>query len=264
MKQLNAALFLREEVLALADKYRVVEIFKSISGESFHSGEVAVFVRLYGCNLRCKYGNNQCDTPYSYEGNQYKLMTANEICDEVKKLSTTDFVVLTGGEPLIHPGIEFLLYEMAVTNDFKVDIETNGSVDIRSIVAKLMTIQNSSKLSENIIFTVDYKSPSCGMNSAMISDFAEMVDTINRCGFEVNVKCVITPTAEDVAAVEALVNRLDRISTLDTSQHLFISPVYGCDTAAIVDNMCKSELLSKCRLQLQIHKYIWDPERRGV
>ena len=248
----------------MADKYKVVEIFKSISGESFHSGEVAVFVRLYGCNLRCKYGNNECDTPYSYEGNQYTLMTAEEICNEVNKLSTNKFVVLTGGEPLIHPGIEFLLYDMAVLHDFKVDIETNGSVDIRSIVAKLMTIQNSDKLSENIIFTVDYKSLSSGMNSAMIEDFAEMVDTINRCGFEVNVKCVITPTGEDIAAVEALVSRLDKISALGTSQHLFISPVYGCDIAAIVDNMCKSELLSKCRLQLQIHKYIWDPERRGV
>lgn len=248
----------------MADKYKVVEIFKSISGESFHSGEVAVFVRLYGCNLRCKYGDNQCDTPYSYEGNQYTLMTSDEICNEIKKLSTNNLVVLTGGEPLIHPNIEFLLFDMAVLHDFKVDIETNGSVDIRSIVAKLVTIQNSNKLSENIIFTVDYKSPSCGMNSAMIGDFAEMIDSINRCGFEVNIKCVITPTGEDIAAVEALVNRLDCRSTLDTHQHLFISPVYGCDIATIVEVMCESSVLSKCRLQLQIHKYIWDPEKRGV
>ncbi len=248
----------------MADKYKVVEIFKSISGESFHSGEVAVFVRLYGCNLRCKYGNNECDTPYSYEGNQYTLMTADEICDEVNKLSTNKFVVLTGGEPLIHSNIEFLLHEMAVLNDFKVDIETNGSVDIRSIVAKLSTIQDSDKLRKNIIFTVDYKSLSSGMNSAMVKDFAEMVDTVNRRGNEVNIKCVITPAHEDIAAVEALVSRLNDISNIDTSQHLFISPVYGCDIAAIVDKMCKSELLSKCRLQLQIHKYIWDPEKRGV
>lgn len=248
----------------MADKYKVVEIFKSISGESFHSGEVAVFVRLYGCNLRCKYGNNECDTPYSYEGNQYTLMTAEEICNEVKKLTTNNLVVLTGGEPLIHSGIEFLLYEMAVMNDFKVDIETNGSVDIRSIVAKLEVIQFSHRIRKNIIFTVDYKSISSGMNSAMVGDFAEMIDAINRHGNEVNIKCVITPTFEDLTAVEALVNRLDDISNIDTSQHLFISPVYGCDISEIVSKMCESELLSKCRLQLQIHKYIWDPEKRGV
>ena len=249
----------------MADKYKVVEIFKSISGESFHSGEVAVFVRLYGCNLRCKYGNNECDTPYSYEGNQYTLMTAEEICNEVKKLTTNNFVVLTGGEPLIHPSIEFLLYEMAVTNDFKVDIETNGSVDIRSIVAKLETIQYSYRIQKNIIFTVDYKSPSSGMNSAMVGDFAEMVDTMDRRGNEVNIKCVIIPSQEDVTAIENLVVRLnDMASDIDISQHLFISPVYGCNIATIVDKMCKSELLSKCRLQLQIHKYIWDPEKRGV
>lgn len=248
----------------MADKYKVIEIFKSISGESFHSGEVAVFVRLYGCNLRCKYGDNQCDTPYSYEGNQYTLMTADEICTEVKKLTTNNFVVLTGGEPLIHPSIEFLLHEMAVVNNFKVDIETNGSVDIRSIVAKLETIQYSYKIRKNIIFTVDYKSLSSGMNSAMVKDFAEMVDAVNRRGNEVNIKCVITPTLADFTAVEALINRLDDMSNIDTSQHLFISPVYGCDIADIVDKMCKSEVLSKCRLQLQIHKYIWDPEKRGV
>lgn len=264
MKQLNAALSQRGEVLNLANKYKVVEIFKSISGESFHSGEVAVFVRLYGCNLRCKYGDNRCDTPYSYEGDKYTLMTSDEICDTVKKLSTNNFVVLTGGEPLIHPNIEFLLHDLAVLHNFRVDIETNGSVDIRSIVSNLQTIHYSYKIRKNVIFTVDYKSPSSGMNSCMVGDFAEMVDTVNRHGVEVNIKCVVTPSDEDLKAVECLVNRLDDMSNICTYQHLFISPVYGCDISEIVNKMCESPQLSRCRLQLQIHKYIWDPERRGV
>lgn len=248
----------------MADKYKVVEIFKSISGESFHSGEVAVFVRLYGCNLRCKYGNNQCDTPYSYEGGKYTLMTASEICDEVKKLSTNNFVVLTGGEPLIHTGIENLLYEMAVNNDFKVDIETNGSVDLRKTLVQLYMIDSSSKLKRNLIFTVDYKSISSGMNAYMIKDFTDMVNLIRKCGYEINVKCVITPSDEDIKCVETLAEQFDDTDEFNTCQHLFISPVYGCDIAGIVDRMCNSSILSKCRLQLQIHKYIWDPERRGV
>ena len=75
---------------------KVVEIFKSIEGEGIRAGYPATFIRLFGCNLRCSY----CDTPYGYEGNDYKEMTVDEIVQECMCLNCPR-ITLTGGEPLI-------------------------------------------------------------------------------------------------------------------------------------------------------------------
>lgn len=248
-------------------KFKVVEIFRSISGESYHSGQVAVFVRLYGCNLRCQYSDGGCDTVYGYEGNNYTEMTADEICKEVSSLSPNKFVVLTGGEPLLDDHAPELIHKLIVEYGFKVDIETNGSINILKVVDEIIKQDNSYLISSyilqsNLIFTVDYKSPSSRMNNQMVSNFASMIDIASRSGYEVNVKCVVSDNDEDIKSVEALLRDVQRNGF--NMLHFFLSPVYGCDISYIVDKMCESDILSQARLQLQIHKYIWDPERRGV
>ena len=103
---------------------KVVEIFKSIDGEGIRAGYPATFIRLFGCNLRCSY----CDTPYGYEGNDYKEMTVDEIVQECMCLNCPR-ITLTGGEPLIHKDVNILIKNLLV-NGFEVNIETNGSVDV--------------------------------------------------------------------------------------------------------------------------------------
>lgn len=248
-------------------KFKVVEIFRSISGESYHSGEVAVFVRLYGCNLRCHYSENGgCDTPYGYEGDQYTEMTASEIRDKVNELSPNGFVVLTGGEPLIHPHVEELVGLLMKDGDLWIDIETNGSVDIRELIFKIKDAGYEVPV-EQLIFTVDYKCPSSRMNTAMRDDYVTMIERVRKMGYEVNVKCVVADHT-DLVAAETLACKLLKDDTwspdLEWGEHFFISPVFGSDVSYIADYICNSDTLCWCRLQLQMHKYIWDPEKRGV
>src|SRR5690554_5299581 len=127
------------------DKLIVNEIFKSIEGEGIRTGYLVTFIRLQGCNLKCSY----CDTRYSCEGNEGEVMFINDILDTVL-LYNVNNVTLTGGETLIHNHVNELIDEL-INNNYEVNVETNGSIDILSILKK------------NIIVTMDYKSISSGM-----------------------------------------------------------------------------------------------------
>ena len=136
---------------------KVVEIFNSIDGEGIKAGELVTFIRLYGCNLNCSY----CDSRYACEKTEenlpYTEMCIDEIiqkCDEMREKFGTRNITLTGGEPLIHNDVRYLL--MALTEaDYCVNVETNGSVDIDKF--KKYNFFNK------IIYTIDYKSPSSGI-----------------------------------------------------------------------------------------------------
>ena len=104
--------------------YKVNEIFSSIDGEGIRTGLSAVFIRLYGCNLNCSY----CDTRYSCENREYTLMTLMDILEKVLSYNIPR-VTLTGGEPLIQPGVKDLINSL-LANDIEVNIETNGAVDL--------------------------------------------------------------------------------------------------------------------------------------
>lgn len=110
--------------------YPVIEIFKSIQGEGAKSGVAANFIRLAGCNLACPW----CDTKYSWGYEQAELMESYEI---IRKLSPSiPYVVITGGEPLIHNLRDLLLNLHAM--HFTVAIETNGSLEIPENVRDLI------------------------------------------------------------------------------------------------------------------------------
>lgn len=210
---------------------RVVEIFKSIDGEGLRAGFPATFIRLEGCNLRCSY----CDTKYSYNDADYKDMYIEQILHEVKQLGLR-YITLTGGEPLIHEDVADLI-RVLTTFGFFVNIETNGSVDI------------SPYLYNNVLITMDYKCPSSGMQLQVNTHNLKILRPSDVLKFVVGCE-------EDLETCKHIRNY--------TQAQKFISPVFGkIEPKDIVKYMLDNKM-TDCRIQLQLHKYIWNPEERGV
>jgi 7-carboxy-7-deazaguanine synthase len=211
---------------------KVVEIFKSIDGEGITVGYPAVFVRLYGCNLRCKY----CDTPYGYSGDNYKDISIPEILQAVTFLKTKR-VTVTGGEPLIHPNINILL-SCLCEKGFKVNVETNGTVE-------------PSYYHPNIIYTMDYKLPCSGMSKKM------NIKALNSLREQDVLKFVVGSKQDMDEAVSV-------IKFLKSNPVIYFSPVFGSIEPKDIVEYILSRNINNVRVQLQLHKLIWEPERRGV
>ena len=214
---------------------KVVEIFKSIDGEGKRAGLPTTFIRLYGCNLRCSY----CDSQYAWSGNNYEEMSVDEILTAVKELGITS-ITLTGGEPLFHKDVKELLSKL-VECKFDVNVETNGTQDI--------DIYRS--ISDDIWFTVDYK-----CNSSLVSD--KMNEDIFK--HQLKDKDVLKFV---VGSDEDLKQALDVIKAYKPNAQIYFSPVFGFDASKIVAFLL-AEKLYNCKVQLQLHKYIWDEDKRGV
>lgn len=214
---------------------KVVEIFKSIDGEGIRAGYPATFIRLFGCNLRCSY----CDTPYGYEGNDYKEMTVDEIVQECMCLNCPR-ITLTGGEPLIHKDVNILIKNLLV-NGFEVNIETNGSVDVELL--KFLYPQ--------VVITMDWKCPSSGCENKM--SIARLKDLKRN-----DVLKFVVGSKEDLEVCKSIYN------TQELECSIFISPIFGkIEPSEIVDYMLENNMMG-CRVQLQMHKFIWNPNKRGV
>ena len=213
---------------------RICEIFKSISGESLYAGYVTTFIRAYGCNINCSY----CDSSYSCAGSDYKEMSIDEIISEVEKLECKR-IVFTGGEPLIQKDALDLVKALLNLNYF-VEIETNGAVDISDIIGLH---------SDKCIVTMDWKCPSSNMNSRMISQNLAMLRGCDVLKF--------------VVGSEQDLDEMKSISKL-TIATSFASPVFGkLEPKDIVQYLIDNKLHS-IRFQLQIHKYVWPMDMRGV
>ncbi|PWJ65104.1 7-carboxy-7-deazaguanine synthase [Fibrobacter sp. UWB15] len=219
---------------------KVCEIFRSIEGEGLRTGLPAVFIRLHGCNLRCSY----CDSMYAVEGGDYKQMNVTQVLDAVKKFSGITHVTLTGGEPLIHQNVEDLLSQLS-GNGYRVNIETNGTVPCKWHFPGLF-------------YTMDWKCKSSGMSVKM------KMENLETLGSEDVLKFVVG-TIEDLEETETVVKSL--AEKKDDMPHLFVSPVFGnLSNEEIVNWLLNSNIMVKnnVRFQVQLHKIIWDPERRGV
>lgn len=215
---------------------KVVEIFESIDGEGIFAGFPATFIRLYGCNLRCSY----CDSEYSFSGNNYTEMAIEDIVQKAQQYNHKH-ITLTGGEPLIHKDVEKLIRALAGRN-FKVNIETNGAVDISSYLKK-----------RNVLFTLDYKCPSSGMEDKML---AGNFLNVRKC----DVVKFVVGNSDDLNTAEKIIKEYN----LNENCNVFLSPVFGkIEPVEIVDFILKRHL-EGVRVQLQLHKYIWDPNQRGV
>lgn len=215
---------------------KVVEMFTSINGEGTRAGELAVFVRFKGCNLRCSY----CDTMWANEGDYpYEEKGPEEILQEILASGIRN-VTLTGGEPLLQKEMKALLHLLLQT-DLRVEIETNGAVRLAEYCQ------------ERPVFTMDYKLPSSGCESQMILENMELLEADDTVKFVVG-------TAEDMERAIELI----RLYDLTNHCHVYFSPVFGSiEPVQIVDFMMEHKL-NDVRLQIQMHKVIWDPNQRGV
>jgi len=223
--------------------YQVVEIFDSIEGEGKRAGQTATFIRLAGCNLRCSY----CDTTYAF-GNEYKEMALKEIMTKLKS-SHISRITLTGGEPLAAQNVEILIYEMLV-NGYEVNIETNGSIDTAFLFKHLQNMKYEA--SAELFLTMDYKLPSSGVNDKMtLSNFPKLNPW--------DVLKFVVGSEEDVVCM------INFVRKLTPKPQIFIGAVYGkYDLQKLVNTIVKTPELKDAKLQLQLHKIIWDANERGV
>lgn len=237
-------------------KIPVVEIFSSISGEGISSGSIVTFVRVAGCNLRCNY----CDTKYSYDVQSTNQMSFYEILNEISKYSGKD-IICTGGEPLEKDTYKRYLPLFLAMNNYNVRIETNGSVELYS--EKELSLFNFNNLSKKIKYTLDVKCPSSGMQ-----DF----DLINKNIYLLNetdeIKFVIGSNLDfkySMNLIKKYVGELKKRKIL-----LNFSPVFGAyEPSNLVEDIksCNKYFSDKnlnVRLSLQIHKFIWNPNKKGV
>lgn len=210
---------------------KVCEIFTSIQGESSYAGLLCTFIRMAGCNLRCSY----CDSTYAYDAGME--LSENEIINEITLIGA-NFVAITGGEPLLQEGT-FHLIERLLGEGHKVLIETNGTLSIKDIDPRA-------------IIVLDVKTPGSGMSEDIdVSNFDYIKPTDE-------IKFVIT----DKADYEWSKDKINRYKLKSRCQILF-SPAFGkLDPESLVKWMLEDRL--DVRLNLQMHKYIYGGERRGV
>ncbi len=215
---------------------RVVEKFVSINGEGLRSGELAVFIRFANCNLRCSY----CDTKYSFINPIYTEESIDELVKYVKSTGVKN-VTLTGGEPLIQNEIKELMIELSNIGN-RIEIETNGSINI----APYLNIPN-------VTFTLDYKLKGSGMEKYM--------DLTNYDLLRKNdvIKFVVSDYG-DLEKTKEIIKKYDLIN----KANCLISPVWGRIEFEEIVNFLKDNKLNDVKMQLQIHKIIWDKDKRGV
>ena len=217
---------------------KVVEKFVSINGEGTRAGELAVFVRFKGCNLRCSY----CDTRWANEADcPYEEMTPGGICGYVRSTGITN-VTLTGGEPLLQQDMGDLI-RLLIEDGRRVEIETNGSVDLQPFV----------KDGRRPVFTMDYKLHSSGCESGMNGNNFDLLEQNDTVKF-------VSGSPEDLRRAAEIIEKYDLL----TRCHVYFSPVFGqIEPRQIVDFMIQRRM-NGARLQIQMHKVIWDPDKRGV
>lgn len=219
--------------------FPIIEQFLSVDGEGPTAGRLAAFVRFQGCNLRCSW----CDTTYSFEQeNVTAYRTAEEIYKIIKE-SGASCVTLTGGEPLLQPEIGSLLKILNEDDSLLTHIETNGSVDITPFVEEF----------PNLCFIVDYKLEGSNMTAQMNKNNLTAVRPVDTYKF------VVSSLRDLQQATDVI-----RKNRLCERTQVFFSPVLGKIEPAEIVEFMKTERLDKVRLQLQLHKIIWDPAQKGV
>ena len=209
----------------------VNEIFYSVQGESSHAGRPCVFVRLTYCNLRCTY----CDTEYAFfEG---KPMSIDTILEQVRTHGCR-LVEITGGEPLFQEGVHELM-EQLCNEGYETLIETGGSLDIGRVDARVKRI-------------IDFKCPGSGMEKKNLWSNIEYLKEGDEVKFVIG-------SREDF---EWAVGIIDRYNLTERCAVL-MSVVYGQLSPGDLARWILDARLA-VRYQLQMHKYIWEPQMRGV
>ncbi|GAB63287.1 MAG: radical SAM protein [Candidatus Jettenia sp.] len=210
---------------------KINEIFKSIQGETSYAGLPCTFIRITGCNLRCRY----CDTTYAYEDGVE--MSMNSILESIHDFSS-NLVCITGGEPLSNEDTPLLIQRLLDKN-YTVLVETNGSYDIRTIPEKAVTI-------------MDIKCPGSTMSHTMHWQNIAYLRQSDEVKF-------------------VLASRDDYKWTKDVIQKYNLSEIAKVLLGTVFNTIAPRSVVQwilednlKVRFQLQLHKYIWEPHTRGV
>ena len=210
---------------------KVNEIYCSIQGESSFAGLPCVFIRLTYCNLRCNY----CDSEYAfYEGSE---MSIEGIVDKVLAYKT-DLVELTGGEPLFQEESSKLI-EVLCDKRLNVLIETSGSISIENIDKRATLI-------------MDLKCPSSLMMKKNLYSNLEFIKSTDEIKF-------VLADRGDYDWMKQIISEY----ALDLKTNILVSCVFNkVDPKQVVEWILEDKL--QVRFQLQLHKYIWNPELKGV
>ena len=209
---------------------RVTEIFHSIQGESSHAGRPCVFVRLAGCNLRCRW----CDSEYTFTGGE--KVSLDDIVARVNSYGTK-LVEVTGGEPLAQAEA-FDLVNRLLDEGFEVLIETSGSIDVAPVDHRAKII-------------LDIKCPGSGEVEKNRWSNLEILRAHDEIKF-------VIADREDYEWARKVIaeRRLDRWTVL-------LSPVWGeMDMKSLAEWMLQDRV--PARFQTQLHKHIWGADVKGV
>ena len=208
------------------------EIFYSVQGESTYAGRPCVFVRLTACDLRCTW----CDTPYAFhEGSKRAI---DEVVAEVERYDCS-LVEVTGGEPLLQEGVYPLMNELLARGK-TVLLETGGH-------------RSTARVPEPVVTILDVKCPGSGEADRMD------LQNLDRQRPRDEVKFVIS----DRADYEYAQNAIERYALSGRAAAIHMSPVHGVLDPKTLSEWVLADRLP-VRVQLQIHKYIWPPDTRGV
>jgi 7-carboxy-7-deazaguanine synthase len=208
------------------------EIFHSIQGESTHTGRPCVFVRLTACDLRCSW----CDTPYAFH--EGRKMSIDDVIAEVRAYDCP-VVEITGGEPLLQADVYPLMRQL-LDLGHTVMLETGGHRSIADVPS-------------GVIRVVDVKCPGSGESDKNHWPNLDMLTPQDEVKFVIRDR-------EDYEFAKAVVSRHGLIGKCAA---VLFSPVHGVmENKELARWMLEDRL--RVRLQLQAHKYIWDPQTRGV
>lgn len=212
---------------------RITEIFHSIQGESSYAGLPCVFVRLTWCNLRCSW----CDSEYTFTGGTE--MSVDEVMEKVRGYHC-QLVEITGGEPLVQKRECCELVRRLCDEGFSVLVETGGGLD-------------ASPLDQRAIKILDVKCPGSGEAER---NFWPNLEKLNPCD---EIKFVIKDRADFDFALQVV----DKYKLNEREPYVLFSPVWE---AVELNNFAEWIIQSgvRGRMQLQLHKYIWGPDVKGV
>lgn len=208
------------------------EIFESIQGETSLAGEMTTFLRLAGCNLRC----NWCDSPYTFE--KGVLHTFDDVYAKIREFQW-NHICITGGEPLLQKNIIPFLYSLQQRN-YTISVETNGSLSIQEIP-------------EGVIIILDIKCPGSG------NDHKNMLENLKFLRPYDQIKFVIADKNDYIWAKAFL----EKFQLLKKPSLLLFSPAWGLLSPQDLICWIREDKLP-VRLNVQVHKYVWDQHTRGV
>lgn len=217
----------------MANSLRVTEIFLSIQGESSHAGRPCSFVRLTGCPMRCVW----CDSEYTFTGGEH--ISFEDIFSKLDEFGC-NLVEVTGGEPLAQKDVFPFITELC-DRGYEVLIETGGYVSTENVDGRASII-------------LDVKCPASGEAERNHWPNLERLRADKD-----EVKFVIADLADWQFAKDVIA----KYHLTERAREVLISPVYGTENLAEVAEAVSASKVP-LRLNLQLHKYIWGPDVRGV